>query len=50
MVLDDMMWGFRILEKVQIANYLVGDQDDADFEKICDKPKLVIIGGGWGVS
>ncbi|WAR63956.1 hypothetical protein PtB15_16B115 [Puccinia triticina] len=35
-------------KNLKIANYLVGDQDDADFEKLCDKPKLVIIGGGWG--
>ena len=38
------------LDKEQIANYLVGDHDDPEFEKLCDKPKLVIVGGGWGVS
>ncbi|PLW11597.1 hypothetical protein PCASD_24088, partial [Puccinia coronata f. sp. avenae] len=32
----------------RIADYLVGDHDDPEFEKLCDKPKLVIIGGGWG--
>ncbi|KAI9617293.1 hypothetical protein H4Q26_013162 [Puccinia striiformis f. sp. tritici PST-130] len=35
-------------KNLKIANYLVGDQDDPEFEKLCDKPKLVIIGGGWG--
>ncbi|KAA1137726.1 hypothetical protein PGTUg99_007683 [Puccinia graminis f. sp. tritici] len=35
-------------KNLKIANYLVGDQDDPEFEKLCDKPKLVIVGGGWG--
>ncbi|PLW43525.1 hypothetical protein PCASD_06739 [Puccinia coronata f. sp. avenae] len=35
-------------KNLKIADYLVGDHDDPEFEKLCDKPKLVIIGGGWG--
>jgi len=35
-------------KNLKIANYLVGDHDDPEFEKLCDKPKLVIVGGGWG--
>lgn len=35
-------------KNLKIANYLVGDRDDPHFDKLCDKPKLVIIGGGWG--
>ena len=32
-----------------VASVLVSDVEDAVAEKIKDKPRLVIVGGGWGV-
>ena len=33
-----------------IARVLVGDEEDEINKQLSQKPKLVIIGGGWGVS
>lgn len=35
-------------KNLQIADHLVGDEDDASQLRCKDKPKLVILGGGWG--
>ncbi len=33
-----------------IAEYLIDDEDDPERTSQVDKPRLVILGGGWGVS
>ncbi len=33
-----------------IARVLVGDEEDEINKQLSQKPRLVIIGGGWGVS
>lgn len=33
-----------------VVNALLADEEDEEFRKLSEKPKLVIVGGGWGVS
>jgi hypothetical protein len=33
-----------------VVEVLVDDEDDEENRKLAEKPKLVIVGGGWGVS
>lgn len=33
-----------------IVNTLLGDAEDDEARKLSEKPKLVIVGGGWGVG
>ncbi|KAI8454759.1 NADH dehydrogenase [Phakopsora pachyrhizi] len=35
-------------KNLRIAEFLVGDQEDSERENLTRKPKLVIVGGGWG--
>ncbi|KAE9397354.1 nucleotide-binding domain-containing protein [Gymnopus androsaceus JB14] len=35
-------------KNLPIARILVDDEEDDEMKKLVDKPKLVIIGGGWG--
>ncbi|KAF4615380.1 hypothetical protein D9613_002733 [Agrocybe pediades] len=35
-------------KNLPIARVLVDDEEDEEAKKLSDKPKLVIIGGGWG--
>jgi hypothetical protein len=35
-------------KNLPIAKVLVDDEEDEEMKKLVDKPKLVIIGGGWG--
>lgn len=37
-------------KNLPIAEYLVGDEDGPERVALRDKPRLVILGGGWGVS
>jgi len=37
-------------KNLPIARVLVDDEEDEEAKLLTDKPKLVIIGGGWGVS
>jgi NADH:ubiquinone reductase (H+-translocating) len=37
-------------KNLPIANYFVDDEESDEMKKLEDKPKLVILGGGWGVS
>jgi hypothetical protein len=37
-------------KNLPIARILVGDDEDDDAKLLGTKPKLVIVGGGWGVS
>jgi len=37
-------------KNLPIARVLVGDEEDDDAKLLVTKPKLVIVGGGWGVS
>lgn len=37
-------------KNLPIARVLVGDEEDSDAKLLATKPKLVIVGGGWGVS
>lgn len=32
-----------------VVNALLADEEDEEFRKLNDKPKLVVVGGGWGV-
>jgi hypothetical protein len=32
-----------------VASVLVGDEEDSSLVSIKDKPRLVVVGGGWGV-
>ncbi len=36
-------------KNLPVASVLVGDGDDGAQAPVVDKPKLVIVGGGWGV-
>lgn len=36
-------------KNLPIARVLVGDEEDEEAKALMDRPKLVIIGGGWGV-
>jgi len=36
-------------KNLPIASVLVGDEDDGALVAVQDKPRLVIVGGGWGV-
>ncbi|KAI9458282.1 mitochondrial NADH dehydrogenase [Russula earlei] len=35
-------------KNLPVASVLVGDEDDAALVAVKDKPRLVIVGGGWG--
>lgn len=37
-------------KNLPIARVQVDDEDDEENIRLADKPKLVIVGGGWGVS
>jgi hypothetical protein len=37
-------------KNLPIARVLIGDEEDNDAKLLATKPKLVIVGGGWGVS
>lgn len=36
-------------KNLPIASVLVGDEDDGALATVQDKPRLVVVGGGWGV-
>ena len=36
-------------KNLPVASVLVGDEDDGEFAPVHDKPRLVVVGGGWGV-
>lgn len=36
-------------KNLPIASVLVGDEDDGALSPVQDKPRLVVVGGGWGV-
>jgi hypothetical protein len=36
-------------KNLPVVNVLLADEEDEDFRKLNEKPKLVIVGGGWGV-
>ncbi|KIK59475.1 hypothetical protein GYMLUDRAFT_44452 [Collybiopsis luxurians FD-317 M1] len=36
------------MKNLPIARVLVDDEEDEEMKKLVDKPKLVIVGGGWG--
>ncbi|KAL5511768.1 hypothetical protein ACEPAH_4986 [Sanghuangporus vaninii] len=35
-------------KKLPVAKVLVGDEEDEENKKLMSKPRLVIVGGGWG--
>ncbi|KAI9571431.1 hypothetical protein HD554DRAFT_2236432 [Boletus coccyginus] len=35
-------------KNLPIVNVLLADEEDEEFRKLNEKPKLVIVGGGWG--
>lgn len=37
-------------KNLPIARVQVDDQDDDENKALSEKPKLIIVGGGWGVS
>jgi NADH dehydrogenase len=37
-------------KNLKVAQFLVGDEETDEIKALEDKPKLVILGGGWGVS
>jgi hypothetical protein len=37
-------------KNLPVVKVLVDDDDDEENRKLAEKPKLVIVGGGWGVS
>lgn len=37
-------------KNLPVAKVLVADEEDEENVKLAHKPKLVIVGGGWGVS
>jgi hypothetical protein len=37
-------------KNLPIARVQVDDEEDEENKKLAEKPKLVIVGGGWGVS
>ena len=36
-------------KNLPVVNVLLADEEDEEFSKLNEKPKLVIVGGGWGV-
>ena len=36
-------------KNLPVVNLLLADEEDEEFRKLNEKPKLVIVGGGWGV-
>jgi hypothetical protein len=36
-------------KNLPIASVLIGDEDDSAMLPVKDKPRLVVVGGGWGV-
>lgn len=34
---------------LKVAQFLVGDEETDEIKALEDRPKLVILGGGWGV-
>ena len=36
-------------KNLPVVNVLLADEEDEEFRKLNEKPKLVIVGGGWGV-
>jgi hypothetical protein len=36
-------------KNLPVVNALLTDEEDEEFRKLNEKPKLVIVGGGWGV-
>lgn len=37
-------------KNLPVANVLMADEEDDVSKRLADKPKLVIVGGGWGVE
>lgn len=37
-------------KNLPIASSLVGDEEDEEAKVLSKKPRLIIVGGGWGVS
>lgn len=37
-------------KNLKIAKFLIGDEETEDVKLLVAKPKLVVLGGGWGVS
>lgn len=37
-------------KQLPVARVLVGDEEDEVNKQLSTKPRLVIVGGGWGVS
>ena len=37
-------------KNLPVVNVLLADEEDEEARKLMEKPKLVIVGGGWGVS
>lgn len=37
-------------KNLPVVKVLVDDEDDQEHMQMFDKPRLVIVGGGWGVS
>jgi NADH dehydrogenase len=37
-------------KNLRIAQMYIDDEEDDQIKALHDKPKLVILGGGWGVS
>ena len=37
-------------KKLPVASAFVGDMEDEDANALSGKPRLVVVGGGWGVS
>lgn len=36
-------------KNLPVVDVLLADEEDEEFRKLNEKPKLVIVGGGWGV-
>jgi hypothetical protein len=36
-------------KNLPIAGKFLRDEEDDDMKKLGDKPRLVVVGGGWGV-
>ena len=36
-------------KNLPVVNVLLADEEDEEFRKLNEKPKLVVVGGGWGV-
>ena len=37
-------------KNLPVASVALGDEESEENRKLASKPKLVIVGGGWGVS